>query len=518
MLLSKQLNKGSRKKNSILLTTVVVVFITLCGKLLGFVREAFVASCYGASYISDVYVLESGIVNAVCTILLCVVTTAFIPLYMGRKSKGEATQFARNAFYGFFLIGALVSFALCLVPEASLQFVAPGFLVMYSGEQLAIILLSIQVSMVNILLLLLQGLFRALMQTHDKMFVAASQAIIFNVLLIVYLVFLSNYGLLGITVAMFAAQVVIALIFFVRVIASGMLILKKTTFGSVKSDFKEMFSLALPVIFMSILSQASYIVDRSVASGFDEGTMALIGYASTLALAVHALFSESINNVVYPKLSSCVAEGDRSGFLELANSSIFLACLLIAPLLITMLCGAQTIIEVVYYRGSFTYENVQTTTVFLMLYLPGVFFFYLRDLMNRFCYAQRNSKLPSICAVIGFVLTIVLNLTIPRFCGAMGIVIATSLAAIIACLIEVIVIYKEKLLVWSKLSLKLFGVVGLAFMVSFAGTMGVFLVSAEMYPIVKILIMLAGSYASYCVVAVLLGRSFFAPTLERLSK
>ena len=98
MLLSKQLNKGSRKKNSILLTTVVVVFITLCGKLLGFVREAFVASCYGASYISDVYVLESGIVNAVCTILLCVVTTAFIPLYMGRKSKGEATQFARNAF------------------------------------------------------------------------------------------------------------------------------------------------------------------------------------------------------------------------------------------------------------------------------------------------------------------------------------------------------------------------------------------------------------------------------------
>ena len=138
--------------------------------------------------------------------------------------------------------------------------------------------------------------------------------------------------------------------------------------------------------------------------------------------------------------------------------------------------------------------------------------------MNRFCYAQRNSKLPSICAVIGFVLTIVLNLTIPRFCGAMGIVIATSLAAIIACLIEVIVIYKEKLLVWSKLSLKLFGVVGLAFMVSFAGTMGVFLVSEEMYPIVKILIMLAGSYASYCVVAVLLGRSFFAPTLERLSK
>lgn len=114
-------------------------------------------------------------------------------------------------------------------------------------------------------------------------------------------------------------QAAIALVFFTRVVVSGMLVLEKTTVESIKSDFKEMFSLALPVVFMSILSQASYIVDRSVASNFDEGTMALIGYASTLALAVHALFSESINNVVYPKLSSYAAKRDSSGFLELAE-------------------------------------------------------------------------------------------------------------------------------------------------------------------------------------------------------
>lgn len=518
MLLSKRLNKSPKKRSTILLTSIVVVAITLCGKLLGFVREAFVASCYGASYISDVYVLESGIVNAVCTILLCVVTTAFIPLYMSKENKKKATHFACNALYGFFFVGALLSFALCLVPEAILQFVAPGFLVKYSGEQLVIILLSIQISMMNVLLLLLQGLFRALMQTHDKMFIAAGQAIVFNILIIIYLIFLSKYGLLGITIAMLIAQAAIALVFFTRVVVSGMLVLEKTTVESIKSDFKEMFSLALPVVFMSILSQASYIVDRSVASNFDEGTMALIGYASTLALAVHALFSESINNVVYPKLSSYAAKSDSSGFLELANSSIFLACLLIAPLLITMFCGAQAIIEIVYYRGNFTYENVQAATVFLMLYLPGVFFFYLRDLLNRFCYAQKNSKLPSICAVIGFILTIILNLTIPHFCGAMGIVIATSLAAIIACILEAIVIYKERLLVWSKSSFKLFGLVGLALVISFMSALGVSIASAGMYPIVKIILMLVVSYMSYCAIAVLMGRSFFAPVLGRLSK
>lgn len=518
MLLSKRLNNKSKKNNSVFLTTVVVVLITLCGKFLGFVREAFIANCYGASYVSDVYVLEIGIVNAVCTILLCVVTTAFIPLYIERGGGEKAQQFACNAFYGFILIGSLASFALCLVPEAILQLVAPGFLLKYSGEQLTIILLSIQISMINILLLLLQGLLRALMQAHGKMFLAAGQTIIFNIFIITYLICFSNYGLIGITIALLVAQIVIALVFFLRVIIPGMLALKKTIVTSIKSDFREMFSLALPVVFMSVLSQANYIVDRSVASGFDEGTMALIGYASTLAMAVYSIFSESVNNVVYPKLISYSAKGNRRYFLELANSSIFFACLLIVPLLITMFCGAQIIIEAVYYRGSFTYENVQAATIFLRLYLPGMFFFYLRDLLNRFCYAQKNSKLPSICAVAGFVLTIILNLTIPRFCGANGIVIATSSAAIIACLLEAIIIYKEELLLWSKSSFKLFFLVGLAFVVSFASALGVLVVFAGIHSIVRVLIMLAVSYISYCLVAILFGRKYFAPILKSLSE
>lgn len=102
MLLSKRLNKSPKKRSTILLTSIVVVAITLCGKLLGFVREAFVASCYGASYISDVYVLESGIVNAVCTILLCVVTTAFIPLYMSKENKKRQPTLPAMLFMAFF--------------------------------------------------------------------------------------------------------------------------------------------------------------------------------------------------------------------------------------------------------------------------------------------------------------------------------------------------------------------------------------------------------------------------------
>ena len=74
-----------------------VVLITAIGKLLGFVREALVAYCYGASYVSDIYVLENGIVNAVCTVLLCVVTTAFIPEFMQRKAEGRDPYFWRDA-------------------------------------------------------------------------------------------------------------------------------------------------------------------------------------------------------------------------------------------------------------------------------------------------------------------------------------------------------------------------------------------------------------------------------------
>ena len=48
-----------------------VIFLILISKGLGFIRESFIAARYGAGYISDVYVFEDGLINALYTYYIC---------------------------------------------------------------------------------------------------------------------------------------------------------------------------------------------------------------------------------------------------------------------------------------------------------------------------------------------------------------------------------------------------------------------------------------------------------------
>lgn len=480
-----------------------VVLITAIGKLLGFVREALVAYCYGASYVSDIYVLENGIVNAVCTVLLCVVTTAFIPEFMQRKAEGrDPYSLARCAILIFGAISALFSLALFLAPDIVMMLIAPGTLEKYSGKQLDIILLSVRISFFNIYLLSLQGILRALMQVHGRVLLASSQALILNAILILYLLCLSEFNLLGLTVAMIVAQLAISVVFAIRAIRLRML-----TWGTIRAsdciqDAKDLFGIALPVMMMSLLSQASYVVDRSVASGFAEGTMALIGYASTLALAVNSLLGESINNVIYPKLARHASEGDEQSFQELGKSVFALSSTVLIPLIVGMAVSSTQVIDVVYGRGSMTSDNVAEAGMYLMLYSLGIYFYYLRDLLNRLCYACLNTRIPSIAAAFGFVVTIICNIVLPLFMGPNGIVVATSIGALSSFCIEITLSQVLKVLSFDKGWIKIAVKVGASTIISIALTVTVFSLVSEWNPLACVSICVVVAFASFCMIAV----------------
>ena len=71
-----------------------VIILVLVSKCLGFVRESFVATIYGAGYISDVYVIEDGLINAIYTVCAGVISTTYIPkiLELNKKKKDAFTQ------------------------------------------------------------------------------------------------------------------------------------------------------------------------------------------------------------------------------------------------------------------------------------------------------------------------------------------------------------------------------------------------------------------------------------------
>ena len=95
-----------------------VIILVLVSKCLGFVRESFVATIYGAGYISDVYVIEDGLINAIYTVCAGVISTTYIPKIL-ELNKKKKDAFTSNYFNILLSIMILVSIFMIIFSQFS---------------------------------------------------------------------------------------------------------------------------------------------------------------------------------------------------------------------------------------------------------------------------------------------------------------------------------------------------------------------------------------------------------------
>ena len=84
-------------RNKIFKTFSVVIFLMVFSKGLGFIRESLIAAKYGAGFISDVYVFEDGIINAIYTVCAGVISTTYIPKLLSLQNE-DKDRFTSNYF------------------------------------------------------------------------------------------------------------------------------------------------------------------------------------------------------------------------------------------------------------------------------------------------------------------------------------------------------------------------------------------------------------------------------------
>ena len=82
-------------------TTILLFFMTILSKILGFARETVLVSTYGASMVTDAYITSMNIPSVIFTVIGTALITTFIPLYHQverEKSKEDALKFTNNVF------------------------------------------------------------------------------------------------------------------------------------------------------------------------------------------------------------------------------------------------------------------------------------------------------------------------------------------------------------------------------------------------------------------------------------
>ena len=412
------------KKNMMLLMIVTVLSI-----LSGFVRELILANFFGASSISDAYIISLTIPQTIFGFVGACLSTTFIPVYRSLYEKEgtlTANRFTSNLMN---LLLVLSVFLIVIVFSFTAQIVkvfAAGF----DEEVLSLAVTFTRISVFGVFFSGLSFVISCFLQSKSRFLFTGLMSVPLNIvnILSIYLGYRFNiYYLVVGSVVAFIGQLLF-LIYDLR--RSDFQYYRLIDFSDV--NIKKLVRLAVPALFGNSIYQLNVIFDRTLASGILAGGISILSYSERVTALVYSISSVPIFTVMYPYLSAMIASKNQTGFKIAVNRSIVLILILVIPASVGTMVFSREIITLLYGRGEFDASAIDLASNVLVFYAIGNVGTATRDLLHRSFYAMQETKIPAINSGISLLINIVLNIILSSFMGLNGLALATSIAEIIA--------------------------------------------------------------------------------------
>jgi putative peptidoglycan lipid II flippase len=418
----------------------LVMLITIISKLVGFAREIALAYVYGASAMSDAYLISQTIPLVIFSFISAGITTGFIPIYskiQQNDGKLNADRFTSNLSNTLLLLATIIVVFVLIFTLPVVKLFASGF----SGETLELAVRFTRITIFGVYFTALLNILSGYLRVHEHYLAPALVGFPMNFIIIASL-FIStktNVYIIALGSLLAIASQVVVLIPFLRQSQY-----RYQMVVDLKDKYlREMFLIALPVIIGTSVNEINVLVDRTMASTIAVGGISALNYARRLNGFVQGLVVTSLTSVMFPMISKMAAAANTKGLKRTVNEAIASMSLLIVPATVGAMIFAEEIVTLLFGRGAFTAEAITMTGNALFYYSFGMIAFGLRNVLARTFYALQDSRTPMINATVGVVLNIALNIILSRYLGIGGLALATSISAIVVVVLLFITLRRK---------------------------------------------------------------------------
>ena len=427
-----KLQRKGRQLNKVAATTAGVALIVVLGKLLGFGREALIAAYYGATAETDAFFFAFNMPAMLFPAICSSISTAFISLYVKHiteRGEAEGDRYASRMLTASIVIGLVLSGLGVLVSPLLVPLLAPGF----SGGQLTLAVRLARMSMASFILLMLQYMLGAILNSRKRFIGSQVSALLYSVAIIVVTV------LLGPGQSMYLLMKTVIFANLIYVVA--LLICCRGQFhyqwfqNPIHPETRHFLKLSLPILLGNSVVQINTIVDKALGSILPGGSLSALTYGNTLSSLVISVFVVSLSTVLYPTLTSDAASGNLEQYGATLESSICSLSLILMPISCITVLSASDIVEFVYARGSFDATAVTYTAIVLACYAPMFVASGIREVLTRGFFALQETRTPMQNSAIGVGCNIAFSLLFVRWLGIAGIALGTTLSALITAIL-----------------------------------------------------------------------------------
>ncbi len=439
-------------KKTIKFSTFLVIIANLLNKGTGFIREMLVASNLGATSEADNYILSITIPTLLFNGIIVALGNALTPIYYdikSNKSEKEANKYLSNLFYIVIILSLFILILSYFNMELLVDVIASGLV---DNEKQKIISYS-KILIFTILSIGISQMIINILQVYKKFFISTVSTVIINIILILVLSLYEYIGIKGIIYGTVLAYFIQMLIY--------VPLLKVTTFKfyfcfNLKDPLiKRTLVIMLPIFVSITVQQFSLMIDRSIASNFESGSVALLNYANSIVGVIFGIISISIATVIFPNLSQAAKSKNDKEAKNIIIDAIDNTFLLVIPLVAFTIIFSDQIVNVFFARGSFTNSMAINTSNVLKYYAVGMIFFSLRDILNKIYYSYEETKFPMYNSSICILINIVMSLIFAKKMGVNGIALGTSIGAMLSTLSLIYNLRNKiginKILIWKKI-------------------------------------------------------------------
>lgn len=408
-------------------TTILLMIIAIVSKIIGFGREMILSYFYGASNITDAYLISLTIPTVIFSFIITSISTGYIPIYSqiekeyGQKEGQNYTNNLLNIL--LILITIMIGFS-SLFTEQIVRIFASGF----EGATLALAIKFTKVSLVGIYFTGIFSILCGFMQIKGKYMIPALIVFPLNLIIILSIILSVKFNVMILAIGGVMALVVQVALMIPFVRKEGYRY--KPVLDIKDKNIKKMAYIALPVIIGASVNQINLLIDRTLASLVTVGGISALSYSNKLNLFVQGIFVASIATVIYPTISRMVAENNMSGFKKSIAESINTVNILIIPATVGAMIFSGPIVSMIFGRGAFDSSAITLTSSAFFFYSIGMAGYGLREILAKSFYALQDTKTPMINGTIGVILNIILNIILSKCMGIGGLALATSISAI----------------------------------------------------------------------------------------
>ena len=438
---------------SVLRSTIKMAIATFFSRIFGLVREQVMAAYFGASGMTDAFLVAFRIPNLLRDLFAeGAFSAAFVPTFIeaNQESFEKSRELMWSLFWLLFFITGTVCLGIFIFAPELVSIFAPSFT--KDPEKFIITVNLTRIMAPFLTFVSLAALFMGVLNSLKVFFVPAFAPTWFNIVSVICQVGLSGllyrngyhpiYSLgIGAMLGGFAQAAVQV----PKLIQFGYKPMWPKKFWTTRS--KKIVRLIGPGLIGFAAAQINILITTILATPI-VGAVSWLSYSFRLFQLPVGILSVSIGNSNMVHFSEAWKKRDVAGAKASLQQSYYLSYLTVMPALVILYCLSDEIVNLIFERGQFTRESTLMTGEALRMYALGLPFYGLYKIWVPTFYALDRQKIPVLASLLSIAFNISFCLLLTPFFGFKILALGTTLSVLVNSAFQSYVLKKDMELSW----------------------------------------------------------------------